>query len=82
MKRFILFFLLLGTICFSQELKTKKIFTIKVSVGDYSQPGEYLNLQTSYAPYTRGEFDGITSGKVLPVGGDFFKSYSKKRNKL
>ena len=46
-------------------------------MGDYSQPGEYLNLQTSYAPYTKGEFDGITSGKVLPVGGDFFKSYSK-----
>ena len=35
-----------------------------------------MNLQTSYAPYIKGEFDGITSG-VLPVGGDFFKSYSK-----
>ena len=68
--------------CFSQELKTKKIFNIKVSVGDYSQPGEYLNLQTSYAPYTKGEFDGITSGKVLPIGGDFFKSYSKNGTAL
>ena len=77
MKNLILFFLLLNTVCFSQELKTKKIFNIKVSVGDYSQPGEYLNLQTSYAPYIKGEFGGITSGKVLPVGGDFFKSYSK-----
>ena len=77
MKNLLLFFLMLNTVCFSQELKTKKIFNIKVSVGDYSQPGEYLNLQTSYAPYIKGEFDGITSGKVLPVGGDFFKSYSK-----
>ena len=63
---------------FSRTKDKKKIFNIKVSVGDYSQPGEYLNHQTSYAPYIKGEFDGITSGKVLPVGGDFFKSYSKK----
>ncbi len=77
MKKFYFIFLLLSVACFSQKLKTKKIFNIKVSVGDYSQPGEYLNLQTSYAPYSRGEFNGITSGKVLPIGGDFFKSYSK-----
>ena len=68
---------MLNTVCFSQELKTKKIFNIKVSVGDYSQPGEYLNLQTSYAPYIKGEFDGITSGKVLPVGGDFLSHILK-----
>ena len=36
MKNLILFFLLLTTVCFSQELKTKKIFNIKVSVGDYT----------------------------------------------
>ncbi len=36
-----------------------------------------MNLKTSYAPYSKGEFNGIACGKVLPIGGDFFKSYSK-----
>ena len=75
MKKFYFIFILLSVACFSQNLKTKKIFNIKVSVGDYSQPGEYLNLKTSYAPYSKGEFSGIACGKVLPIGGDFFKSY-------
>ena len=33
--------------------------------------GEYLNLKTIYAPYTKGVFDGIAKGKVLPIGGDY-----------
>ena len=30
-----------------------------------------MNLKSHYAPYTKGVFEGITKGKVLPIGGDF-----------
>ena len=76
MRKFIFLFFL-TTICFGQELKSKKILSIQVSVGDYSNAGDYLNLKTTYAPYTKGVFSGIANGTVLPVGGDFPLLYEK-----
>ena len=59
-------------ISFEQNIKGEKIFSIKAAVGEYqSSVGEYLNLKSIYAPYTKGVFEGITKGKVLPIGGDF-----------
>ena len=56
-------------ISFEQNIKGEKIFSIKAAVGEYqSSVGEYLNLKSIYAPYTKGVFEGITKGKVLPQG--------------
>ena len=78
MKKLILVLLFVPLISFGQQIKGDKILSIKVSVGEWqSSPGEYLNLKTIYAPYSKGVFDGITSGKVLPVGGDFPLYYQK-----
>ena len=72
MKKLVLLILFIPFLSFGQEINGDKIFSIRVSVGEYqSSPGEYLNLNTIYAPYISGVFNGITSGKVLPVGGDF-----------
>ena len=72
MKKILLVLLFVPLISFSQQIEGNKILSIKVSVGEWqSSPGEYLNLKTIYAPYNKGVFDGIISGKVLPVGGDF-----------
>lgn len=57
---------------FGQKVKSEKLFSIKASIGEWqSSVGEYLNLKTIYAPYTKGVFEGVATGKVLPVGGDF-----------
>ncbi len=81
MKKLILLILFIPFLSFGQEIKGDKIFSIRVSVGEYqSSPGEYLNLNTIYAPYSSGVFDGITSGEVLPVGGDFPVFYQENGN--
>ena len=81
MKKLILLILLNPITSLGQEIKGDKILSIKVSVGEYqSSPGVYLNLNTIYAPYSSGVFDGITSGKVLPVGGDFPIYYQENGN--
>tara|TARA_B100001113_G_C20886989_1_gene525218 strand:- start:84 stop:587 length:504 start_codon:yes stop_codon:yes gene_type:complete len=78
MKKILLVLLFVPLISFGQQIEGDKILSIKVSVGEWqSSPGEYLNLKTIYAPYSKGVFDGITSGKVLPVGGDFPLYYQK-----
>ena len=72
MKKLILVLLFLPLISFGQKIKGKKLFSINAGVGEWqSSVGEYLNLKTIYAPYTKGVFDGIAKGKVLPIGGDY-----------
>ena len=72
MKKLILVLLFFPLISFGQKIKGKKLFSIKAGVGEWqSSVGEYLNLKTIYAPYTKGGFDGIAKGKVLPIGGDY-----------
>jgi len=72
MKKLIIILLLIPLVSNGQKIKGKKLFSIKASIGEWqSSIGEYLNLKTIYAPYKKGVFEGITSGKVLPVGGDF-----------
>ena len=63
MKKLILVLLFLPLISFGQKIKGKKLFSIKAGVGEWqSSVGEYLNLKTIYAPYTKGVFDGIAKG--------------------
>ena len=72
MKKLILVLFFFPLISFGQKIKGEKLFSIKAAVGEWqSSVGEYLNLKTIYAPYTKGVFDGITNGKVLPIGGDY-----------
>jgi hypothetical protein len=72
MKKVILFLLIAPLLSYGQNVHGKKLFSIKVAVGEWqSSVGEYLNLKTIYAPYSKGVFEGIANGKVLPVGGDF-----------
>lgn len=72
MKRFIFILFLIPLAKYGQSVEGKKLFSIKVAIGEsQSSVGEYLNLKTVYAPYTKGVFDGIADGKVLPVGGDY-----------
>ena len=72
MKKLLIILLFLPFVSFGQKIKGEKLFSIKVAVGEWqSSVGEYLNLNTIYAPYSKGVFDGITNGKVLPVGGDY-----------
>ena len=81
MKKLILVLLVIPLFSFGQEIKGKKIFSIKAAVGEWqSSVGEYLKLKTIYAPYEKGVFDGIVSGKVLPVGGDFPLYYLEDGN--
>ena len=81
MKKLILLLLFISHVSFGQEIKGKKIFSIKASVGEWqSSVGEYLKLKTIYAPYDKGVFDGIAKGKVLPVGGDFPLYYLEDGN--
>ena len=81
MKKLILLLLFTPLFSFGQEIKCKKIFSIKAAVGEWqSSVGEYLKLKTIYAPYEKGVFDGIVSGKVLPVGGDFPLYYLEDGN--
>ena len=64
-----------------KKLKGKKLSSIKAAVGEWqSSVGEYLNLKTIYAPYSKGVFDGIAKGKVLPVGGDYPLYYLENGN--
>ena len=66
---------------FAQVVKGEKIFSIKVAVGEWqSSVGEYLNLKTIYAPYTKGVFEGVAEGRILPVGGDFPLYYLENGN--
>jgi len=79
MKKLLFCICVLSTsILFSQNVIGKHILTIKASTGDYSDPGEFLNLQTLYAPYSKGEVNGIFKGKVLPIGGDMPDYYEKE----
>jgi hypothetical protein len=72
MKKLLILLLFLPIVSFGQKIKGEKLFSIKVAVGEWqSSVGEYLNLKTIYAPYSKGVFDGIINGKVLPVGGDY-----------
>ena len=81
MKKLTISLLLISLFSFGQEIKGKKIFSIKAAVGEWqSSVGEYLKLKTIYAPYEKGVFDGIVSGKVLPVGGDFPLYYLEDGN--
>ena len=81
MKKLAISLLLISLFSFGQEIKGKKIFSIKAAVGEWqSSVGEYLKLKTIYAPYEKGVFDGIVSGKVLPVGGDFPLYYLEDGN--
>ena len=60
MKKLILLLLLIPLVSFGQEIKGKKIFSIKASVGEWqSSVGEYLKLKTIYAPYDKGVFEGM-----------------------
>ena len=81
MKKLTISLLLISLFSFGQEIKGKKIFSIKAAVGEWqSSVGEYLKLKTIYAPYEKGIFNGIVSGKVLPVGGDFPLYYFEDGN--
>ena len=81
MKKLTISLLLISLFSFGQEIKGKKIFSIKAAVGEWqSSVGEYLKLKTIYAPYEKGIFNGIVSGKVLPVGGDFPLYYLEDGN--
>ncbi|MBK56374.1 MAG: hypothetical protein CMC84_03555, partial [Flavobacteriaceae bacterium] len=81
MKKLILLLLFIPLVSLSQEIKEKKIFSIKAAVGEWqSSVGEYLKLKTIYAPYEKGVFEGIAKGKVLPVGGDFPLYYLENGN--
>ena len=62
---------------FGQNIVGEKILTIKASTSDYSDAGKFLNLKTIYAPYSKGEVNGIFKGKVLPIGGDMPDYYEK-----
>jgi len=80
-KKLTISLLLISLFSFGQEIKGKKIFSIKAAVGEWqSSVGEYLKLKTIYAPYEKGIFNGIVSGKVLPVGGDFPLYYFEDGN--
>ena len=79
MKKLLILAFLFSTLTFAQQLESKKIFSIDVSVGDFSKDGDYLSNQILYAPYTKGEFSGITNGEVLPIGGDFGTFYVKHK---
>ena len=81
MKKIIIIWLLFPLVTFGQKINSEKIFSIKVAVGEWeSSVGEYLNLKTIYAPYAKGIFEGITNGKVLPIGGDFPIYYLENGN--
>ena len=81
MKKLTISLLLISLFSFGQEIKGKKIFSIKAAVGEWqSSVGEYLKLKTIYAPYEKGVFDGVVGGKVLPVGGDFPLYYLEDGN--
>ena len=72
MRKLLFIFVFFPIISFGQKIKGEKLFSIKAAIGEYqSYVGEYLNLKTFYAPYTKGVFEGITKGKVLPIVGDF-----------
>ena len=79
MKKLLLVFVWVLSIPFSfgQNIIGEKVLTIKASTGDYSKPGNFLNLQTLYAPYVDGQVNGIFDGKVLPIGGDMPDYYEK-----
>ena len=81
MRMLLILLLFIPLFSFGQEIKGKKIFSIKAAVGEWqSSGGEYLKLKTIYAPYDKGVFDGIAKGKVLPVGGDFPLYYLEDGN--
>ena len=81
MKNLLLVLFIVPLFCFSQKFQGEKLFSVKAAVGEYqSSVGEYLNLKTIYAPYTKGTFDGIANGKVLPVGGDYPLYYEADGN--
>ena len=81
MKKLTISLLLISLFSFGQEIKGKKIFSIKAAVGEWqSSVGEYLKLKTIYAPYEKGVFEGIAKGNVLPVGGDFPLYYLENGN--
>ena len=50
-------------------IEFEKILSIKIQVKMDDQRGEYMGLKSGYFPYTKGEFDGIAKGKLLPEGG-------------
>lgn len=79
MKKLLIVFIWIVTISctLGQNISGEKILTIKASTGDYSNPGNFLNLKTLYAPYIGGEVSGAVSGKVLPIGGDIPDYYEK-----
>ena len=81
MKKLLIILLFIPLISFAQKIKGKKLFSIKAAVGEWqSSVGDYLNLNTIYAPYSKGVFDGIAKGKVLPVGGDYPLYYLENGN--
>ena len=46
-----------------------RILSIRIQVEMDDQHGEFMGLRSGYYPYTKGEFDGIAKGKLLPQGG-------------
>ena len=81
MKKLLIILIFIPLISFAQKIKGKKLFSIKAAVGEWqSSVGEYLNLNTIYAPYSKDVFDGIAKGKVLPVGGDYPLYYLENGN--
>jgi len=71
MKKIYFLFLIIGCNCFSQEFQLEKIFSIKLQVQMDDQHGEFMDLSSGYYPYTKGEFEGVAKGTLLPQGGAF-----------
>ena len=69
----VLFFtsILYGNPKSDKNIKFEKILSIKIQVEMDDQYGEFMNLKSGYYPYTKGTFDGVISGKLLPQGGAF-----------
>ena len=51
------------------DIRFMRILSIKIQVKMDDQHGEFMGLRSGYYPYTKGEFDGIAKGKLLPQGG-------------
>ena len=53
----------------TNSIKFEKILSVRIQVAMDDHHGEFMGLKSGYYPYTKGEFDGIARGKLLPQGG-------------
>jgi len=68
---------------YSQELKTKFLFEVKINLKPSVEVGQTLTGKRTIYPVLDGTFEGPNlKGKVLPVGGDWLLQTSDNMNKV